>query len=127
MISYVTLGSNDLEKSGRFYDAVLAPLGAKRDVTMDGLIVWSTSSGPSLSLMSPFDGKSAGTGNGTMVAFTADSTAIVDEAHTAAMVNGGRDEGAPGPRGRTGYYGYARDPDGNKITIFCASSSGEMI
>ena len=127
MIAYVTLGSNDLEKSGRFYDAVLGPLGATRDVTMDGLIVWSTDKGPSLSLMSPYDGNSATNGNGTMVAFQADSTSKVDEIHAVALANGGRDEGAPGQRGRTGYYGYVRDPDGNKITFFHPSPTGELI
>ncbi len=127
MISYVTLGSNDLEKTGAFYDAALAPLGAKRDFAMDGLIVWSTGDGPSLSLMSPYDGNAASVGNGTMVAFTAPSRAAVDAAYAAALAAGGRDEGPPGPRGRTGYYGYVRDPDGNKVTFFCPSSSGEMI
>lgn len=127
MIAYVTLGSNNLSRAGKFYDAVLAPLGATRDFAIDTLIVWSAEDGPSLSIMTPFDGNAASVGNGTMVAFEADSEETVNNAHAAAMANGGHDEGAPGPRGRTGYYGYARDPDGNKITFFYPSPTGEMV
>ncbi len=30
MLSHVTIGTNDLERAIRFYDAVLAPLGIER-------------------------------------------------------------------------------------------------
>ena len=127
MIAFVTLGSSDLDRSGRFYDAVLDPLGITRIVTTDEFIVWGNDNGPSLSLNIPYDGNPATAGNGTMVALEVSTTDIVDAAHAAALSNGGTDEGAPGPRGRTGYYGYFRDPDGNKFTVTCPSDPGEMI
>ena len=127
MIAYVTLGAHDLEKTGRFYDAVLAHLGAKRDFAMDGLIVWSNGDGPSLSLMSPYDGNPASFGNGTMVAFRAESREAVDAAYKTALAHGGSDEGAPGSRGRSGYYAYVRDPEGNKMTFHYPSPSADMI
>jgi hypothetical protein len=40
--------------------------------------------------------------------------------HAKALALGAPDEGAPGPRGGGGFYGgYFRDPDGNKLAVFC--------
>jgi predicted lactoylglutathione lyase len=55
-----------------------------------------------------------------MVALTVDSQEKVNEVHKRAMELGGKDEGAPGPRGDGGFYaGYFRDLDGNKLNVFC--------
>ena len=71
------------------------------------------------SVMKPFDGQSASVGNGTMVALAAKDPEQVQALHAKALALGGRDEGAPGPRG-TGFYGaYFRDLDGNKLAAFC--------
>jgi predicted lactoylglutathione lyase len=43
----------------------------------------------------------------------------VDRLHAIALANGGTCEGPPGPRGDTFYAGYFRDPDGNKLNVFC--------
>jgi len=49
-----------------------------------------------------------------------DSTDKVDKLHEKAMEMGAEDEGAPGPRGDSGFYaGYFRDLDGNKLNCFC--------
>ena len=60
-------------------------------------------------------------GNGTMIAFTAESRAAVDAFHAAAMNNGGIDEGGPGlrPYSPNFYSCYVRDPDGNKLSAVC--------
>ena len=61
-----------------------------------------------------------GVGNGTMVALQVADTDTVQSVYDAALANGGSDEGAPGPRGDDGFYaGYFRDPDGNKLNVFC--------
>jgi catechol 2,3-dioxygenase-like lactoylglutathione lyase family enzyme len=130
MLSYVYLGTNDLERATRFYDATLGAIGMQRCVTNDAawdrisagwglyeedgvreLAVW---------VGIPFDQEPASTGNGTMVAFRADSRFDVDQFHAAALAHGGTSEGAPGLRPQYNadfYAAYVRDPDGNKLAV----------
>jgi catechol 2,3-dioxygenase-like lactoylglutathione lyase family enzyme len=120
-IGYTMLGTNDLERAAAFYDALLGELGAKRFIQTDRGISWSF--GPtttSLCLTKPFDNKVATVGNGVMVALGLDNRKMVDAAHVRAIELGATDEGQPGPRGDAGFYaGYFRDPDGNKLNVFC--------
>ena len=120
MIGYVTLGTNDLERSAAFYDQLLAPLGARRTVEGERFIAWGTSrTASSLGVIKPYDGLPALRGNGTMVALTAASPAQVDELYKIALSLGASDEGAPGPRGPHFYAAYFRDLDGTKLNFFC--------
>ena len=120
MIGYVTLGTNDLARAGQFYDDLLAELGAKRFSTNERMIIWGTKpSEPMLALCTPFDEQQPSVGNGTMVALNAGSRDNVLKLHEKALELGGRDEGAPGPRGDGPFYGgYFRDLDGNKLVAF---------
>jgi catechol 2,3-dioxygenase-like lactoylglutathione lyase family enzyme len=120
MIGYITLGTNDLAKATAFYDALLADLGGKRFMESERSVSWMAGPNqPGLGVCKPFDGKAATLGNGTMVALNVDSPAKVDALHRKALALGGKDEGAPGPRGPGGYYGaYFRDLDGNKLCAF---------
>lgn len=124
MIGYTMLGTNDLTRAKAFYDAVLAPLKASvlDAFTSEKHIFYAAGAGqPMLSLTKPNDGGAATAGNGTMVALSAPTRALVDEVHKAALAHGAKDEGAPGVRGPNpdGFYGaYFRDPDGNKICAF---------
>jgi catechol 2,3-dioxygenase-like lactoylglutathione lyase family enzyme len=119
MIGYVTLGTNDMGRAAKFYDALLGTIGARRMMENDGFIAWSTpAGGPALSVIKPFDQKTATVGNGVMVALAMDSKAKVDALYKKAMELGAKDEGAPGPRGDNFYAGYFRDPDGNKLNAF---------
>lgn len=116
MLSYVTVGTNDLEKAAKFYDAVLGVVGAKQGMVTDRFISWvGPSGGPMLMAMKPHDGNAATVGNGVMVAIAADSAETVDAVYKAAIAAGGADEGAPGERGPGVYTGYFRDLDGNKL------------
>jgi catechol 2,3-dioxygenase-like lactoylglutathione lyase family enzyme len=126
MFSYVTIGTNDLEGSAKFYDDVLAVLGGKRAFETDNFISWSDGAGGGmLSLNKPYDGNPATVGNGVMIALTASSPELVDAVHKKALECGGADEGVPGPRGTPGnYYGYFRDLDGNKICAACLGGAG---
>jgi len=120
VIGYVTLGTNDIERAARFYDQLLAEIGASRFMETETFIAWSTApSAPALSVTKPFDGNAATVGNGVMVALLMDSHEKVDALHKKAMELGAKDEGAPGPRGPGFYAGYFRDPDGNKLNAFC--------
>ena len=120
MIGYVTIGTNDLPRAAAFYDALLAEVGAKRMMENDQFIAWSVRPGsPGLGVTKPFDKKPATVGNGAMVALEAGGTAQVDALHRKALQLGGKDEGAPGPRGEGFYAGYFRDLDGNKLNFFC--------
>ena len=118
MIGYTTLGTNDLARAARFYDALLADLGAKRAMEMPTFIAWATAPNtPMVAVITPYDGKPATVGNGVMVALAASSKAQVDAIHRKALELGGKDEGAPGPRGGGFYAGYFRDLDGNKLNV----------
>lgn len=126
MFSHVTVGARDLERAGHFYDAVLAPLELRRRMVLpDGgppSLCWvgATAPLPRFYVYSPHNGAPATAGNGAMVAFLAPSEEAVKAAHAAGLLNGGTDEGAPGPRPHygDGYFGaYLRDADGNKVHI----------
>ena len=119
MIGYVTLGTNDIQRAARFYDQLLAELGAKRFMESETFIAWATSpDAPAIAVIKPFDGNAASVGNGVMVAIGASSREEVDKIHRKAIELGAQDEGAPGPRGDNFYAGYFRDADGNKLNAF---------
>lgn len=121
MILYATLGSNDLKRSIRFYDAVCGALGIARAADWtEGWAGWGSSydDGDSLWLCSPFDGRAPSPGNGVMVALRASNEAEVKAFHAAALAHGGSDDGEPGTRPYyepSFYVAYVRDPDGNKL------------
>lgn len=126
MIGYVTLGTNDLTRAARFYDAIAAELGTARMMEADTYIAWGTPGGAAgIAATKPFDGNVAGVGNGTMVALEAKDEAQVGRIHAIALAHGGSDEGAPGLRGGGFYAAYFRDPDGNKLNAFCMSETGD--
>lgn len=120
MIGYVCIGTNDLPRAAAFYDVLLAELGAKRFMENESSIAWAVNpTQPSLALIKPYDGKPASIGNGTMVALAVDSPAKVDALYQKALTLGATDAGPAGPRGDGFYAGYFRDPEGNKLNVFC--------
>ncbi|MEW9799592.1 VOC family protein [Alteromonas sp. CYL-A6] len=125
MIGYVTLGTNDLPRAATFYDALFAEIGAGRMMQEEQFIAWEGKDGKaSLALTRPFDGQPATVGNGTMVALEVSSTDDVDRLYNKALELGATDEGPAGPRSEWFYAGYFRDPDGNKLNVFCLT--GDM-
>ena len=117
MLSYLTLGTNDLPRAAAFYDSLLALLGAKRLMEEERYIGWGTPGAPALLLITPYNGSPATAGNGAMVALQAPSRQLVDAVYKRALELGAKDEGAPGPRGESFYGGYFRDLDGNKLAV----------
>lgn len=125
MFSHVTIGLNDVEASTPFYDAVMGALGHRVFFDEPGYRGYGEPAGSQIWIVLPFDGNPATVGNGSMVAFVAETRHAVDAAHRAAMSHGGTDEGAPGlrPHYHKNYYGaYFRDPAGNKLCVVCHRS-----
>ena len=125
MIGYVTVGTNDLTRAAKFYDAIAAEMGVGRMMEFETFIAWGNVGGaPGIAATKPFDGNTATVGNGTMVAFEAKDRDQVRKLHEIALANGGTSEGEPGPRGEPDenglvfYASYFRDPDGNKLNAF---------
>jgi catechol 2,3-dioxygenase-like lactoylglutathione lyase family enzyme len=123
MLLYVTIGTNDIYRAGRFYDAVLAGLGYRRQRDSEEEIGYAADGDVRcrLWIVTPFNRRAASIGNGSMVALEAESRTAVDAFHAAALSHGGTDEGAPGLRSYHAnfYAAYVRDADGNKICAVC--------
>ena len=126
MIGYVTVGSNDISVAEQFYSAFLPSLGYILDISDEGLSysipVINGQEFPDFYVKPPHNGQAASVGNGTMVAFQVPTQAQVGALHEAALAAGGRNEGAPGFRAEYSahfYVAYLRDPQGNKIALFC--------
>jgi catechol 2,3-dioxygenase-like lactoylglutathione lyase family enzyme len=120
-IDYFMVGTNDLAKSRKFYDAVLPKIGGAFETEYAGITVcYRLRDGKRIWLARPYDKNAAVPGNGSMLGFDAGSEEAVNAAYRAALDNGGSDEGEPGPRPLYGpqfYGGYVRDPDGNKMSF----------
>ncbi|MSP51024.1 MAG: VOC family protein [Alphaproteobacteria bacterium] len=127
MFAYVMVGTNNVKRAAKFYDAALKPLGLVRTGGSDRHLGYGPKSTPKKSkfyVTKPYNKKAATFGNGTMISLEAKSKRAVDGFHAAAIANGGKDDGKPGPRPADGnnYVAYARDPDGNKICAYCAKA-----
>ena len=123
MFSHVMVGSNDIERSKRFYDAVLGTLGVgepARNVAKTGHVrLFYRHEGTSFCVTQPIDGEPATCANGGTIGFKCSSPAQVQQFHDTAVAHGGTSiEQPPGLReGNLGamYLAYVRDPDGNKL------------
>jgi catechol 2,3-dioxygenase-like lactoylglutathione lyase family enzyme len=123
MIGYITVGTNDLDRAEKFFDALLAELGGKRVMSNERMRFYGAGPGqPMIAVCKPHDQKPATAGNGTMVALSAGSREAVDRVYKKAIELGASDEGAPGARSPSFYGGYFRDPDGNKFVAFVMGS-----
>ncbi len=119
MFSHIMIGSNDIEKSKSFYDAILGAIGYDPGVIDEkGRVFYFTKKGV-FALSKPIDGEPACNGNGSTIGFSARTPEIVDAWHAAGLENGGTTcEDPPGIRegaGKKLYLAYLRDPSGNKI------------
>jgi catechol 2,3-dioxygenase-like lactoylglutathione lyase family enzyme len=119
MFSHVMVGSNDIARSKKFYDALFVAMGGKPGVQdPKGRLVYLHNGGVFL-VTKPIDGKPATAGNGSTLGFAVSSPEMADAWHKAGVENGGTAIEDP-PGVRTGgaaplYLAYLRDPDGNKI------------
>lgn len=119
MFSHIMVGSNDLDASRKFYDAVLGAIGYPAGVTDEkGRIFYLSPTGV-FAITAPIDGNPATVANGATIGFAVQDSAGVDAWHKAGVSNGGKSiEDPPGVReGGFGkmYLAYLRDPSGNKL------------
>jgi len=123
MLNHVMLGSNDIERSKRFYDAVLGVLGAGepiRNVAATGHVrLFYRHDGSTFGLTQPIDDQPATAANGATIGFLCNSDEQVKAFHDTAVAHGGQSiEQPPGLRaGSMGamHLAYVRDPDGHKL------------
>jgi catechol 2,3-dioxygenase-like lactoylglutathione lyase family enzyme len=123
MFSHVMLGSNDIERSKRFYDAVLGVLGAgepMRNQSATGKTrFFYLHDGGMFCITEPINGEPATPANGGTIGFKCSSPEQVRQFHDTAVAHGGLSiEDPPGPRQSqlgTLHLAYVRDPDGNKL------------
>jgi catechol 2,3-dioxygenase-like lactoylglutathione lyase family enzyme len=123
MFSHVMVGTNDIERAKRFYDALLGLLGAgepARNQNATGQTrLFYRHDGSTFCVSEPIDGKPATFANGGTIGFKCSSPEQVRQFHDTAVAHGGTSiEGPPGLReGKMGpmHLAYVRDPDGNKL------------
>lgn len=125
MFNHIVIGSNDIERSKRFYDAVLGTLGFAgepiRHVAATGhQRLFYRHDGGTLGISEPINDEPATCANGGTIGFKCSSPEQVQQFHDVAVANGGRSiEDPPGERDGgllgTMHLGYVRDPDGNKL------------
>lgn len=123
MFNHIMVGSSDIDRSQRFYDAVLAVLGAGaplRSRSPSGHTrLFYRHAGNTFGISEPINGEAASCGNGATIGFKCSSAEQAKEFHDVAVASGGTSiEDPPGLRnGDLGqlYLAYVRDPDGNKL------------
>jgi catechol 2,3-dioxygenase-like lactoylglutathione lyase family enzyme len=123
MINHTMVGTNDIERSKRFYDAVLGTLGAgeptRNQASSGHSRLFYRHDGSTFGVSEPIDDAPATPANGGTIGFKCDSPEQVQRFHDAAVANGGTSiEGPPGPREHgtvSIHLAYVRDPDGNKL------------
>ena len=125
MIHHLSLGTNDIARARRFYEAVFPVTGLHLMQDKETELIYGAGTFL-VSLIVPINGHPATAGNGTHVAFAAEDRGMVHCFHAAALANGGTDDGTPGlrPEYDANYYGaFVRDPDGNKIEAVTYSAN----
>ncbi len=127
MINHVMVGSNDIERSKRFYDAVLGLLGAgepARNKAKSGHVrLFYRHDGSTFCVSEPINDQQATCANGGTVGFKCKTPEQVKAFHDTAIAHGGTSiEEPPGLREGSSdalYLAYVRDPDGNKLCAIC--------
>ena len=127
MINHIMIGSNDIERSKRFYDAVLGTLGAgeplRHTANSGHSRLFYRHDGSTFCVTEPINGEMATFANGGTIGFKCTSLEQVRAFHDTAVANGGQSiEDPPGLReGNLGamHLAYVRDPDGHKLCAIC--------
>lgn len=120
MFSHIMVGSNDIARSKKFYDAVFGAMGGKPgNQDAKGRLAYAHNGGVFM-VTPPIDGKPATAANGGTIGFKMDTAEMAAAWHAAGVANGGTSiEDPPGVRpGGAMYLAYLRDPDGNKLCGF---------
>jgi len=117
MLGHLSFGVTNVERSARFYDAALAPIGFVRVQTYPDAVGYGPEGQGDKLLIVELAG-AAPPGKGFHLAFDAPDRAAVDAFFAGAMANGGIDNGPPGLRPQyspTYYAAFVIDPDGWRL------------
>jgi len=119
MFSHMMVGSNDIDRSKKFYDALFGAVGGKEAIVDPKGRLMYFHNGGLFMVTAPIDGQPACHANGGTIGFAMETPAQADAWHAAGVANGGTAiEEDPGIREGAGmklYLAYLRDPDGNKL------------
>ena len=126
MIAFSTIGSNDIDRARKFYDALFEVMGGKVifERPDGGFLSYGVERGqPMFGVCKPYNGEAADAGNGNMVAIVAQDPAQAKALYDKAIELGATCEGPAGPRlDGAVTCAYVRDLDGNKLNFFCQGS-----
>ena len=123
----IRVGTNDLARARAFYDAIFAALGlAIPEAPLAMPVAFYKLPGANFVVGGARDGQPATPANGGTILFSADDEAAVSAWHAAGLAHGGTCEGKPEPKpqARDAFGAYLRDPDGNKLGVFCGLKMG---
>ncbi len=119
MFTHIMIGTNDLDRAKRFYDATLGALGIPPGQIDDGRRVFYRTPSGTFCVTLPINGEPATAPNGGTIGFACKTPELADAWHAAGLANGGTAiENPPGVREGPYsklYLAYLRDPDGNKV------------
>lgn len=115
-MDYCVLGTNDMEKSVSFYDALFGDTPLKQVLATDRMTFWQCEEF-AFAVALPFDGEPASNGNGTMIGLNVGSADEVKRLYEKVIELGGSCEGEPNQRGPK-FSAYVRDLDKNKFCFY---------
>lgn len=137
MIDHISFAVNNFEESRDFYDKTLAVLGYERLMNFDAddcqVAGYGKNGKPAFwigrknQLTAQDKQEQVGMAAGLHVGFMAQDVESVHKWYEACLVNGGKDNGKPGPRleYHPGYYGaFIIDPNGWRIEACFQSYQG---
>lgn len=117
-MNYVTLKVADMDRSGRFYDSVLAPLGWRRQEASETAVGWGLTR--SVFFVELDESQRPGFGH---LSFPARSIPAVKAAYQSGLENGAESAAEPGSaplHGPGTYCARLLDPDGYLIQLVVA-------
>lgn len=121
MLDHVSIGVRDIGASRKFYDAAFAALGYRRLSDGSDALAYGADA-PEFWVLAAEHPVPPNAQSGLHLSFAAPSRACVDDFHAAALRQGGRDNGKPGPRADYGpsyYAAFVIDPDGYRLEAHC--------
>jgi catechol 2,3-dioxygenase-like lactoylglutathione lyase family enzyme len=118
MLHYAVVKASDLERSGAFYDSILAPLGWRRQAAPADSVSWGLIKAEFFIELS--DKQRPGYG---LISFPAKSIPAVKASFESGSANGGEPVAEPGSAPAFGLGNYScrlHDPDGYLVEVCVA-------
>jgi catechol 2,3-dioxygenase-like lactoylglutathione lyase family enzyme len=122
VFSHIMVGSNDIARSKKFYDALFTAIGGQPGTEVrEGRLAY-THNGGRFMVTKPNDGKPASSANGGTIGFSVGDPKLAEAWHKAGVANGGKSiEDPPGVRPNGAYLAYLRDPGTSPVAAVRSS------